>query len=688
MAQIKNLKNYFILVITISICFGVSSCNKDLSKKYKETILDVNIIPKPEKLVSKKGAFFIHENTGLQIKSQDDRIASIAGLFISKINQTSGFNVKVNTGDNSIKLILNKDLKELGTEGYKLNVSNKEIVLEAFESAGLFNGTQTILQMLPSAAQSSTIVKNVEWKMPCVSIEDKPRFSWRGYMKDVSRTFYNIDVLKKYLDVMALYKMNVFHLHLTDDQGWRVEIKKYPKLTSPQSTIFPERFNQPKERSGYYTQEQLKDLVAYAAVRNITIVPEIDLPGHCWPAMLSYPELSVNQDTNPSFVFPFLASWRMWKNQRTPNTFDPTNEKVYSFLNDVFEELTAIFPSKYIHFGGDEVQFSVWEASKHVQQFIKEKGLKSNKGLQSYFVARVCDIIKSKGRQPIGWNDILEGDHDPIRGTAIMSWLGSHAIKEAAENGFYTVGTPTGYLYFDITQANRNDGTMSDLAYRNINSLEKIYSYEPSKGLNETNEHYLLGIQANMWTAIPQEVKDVNVQNFPRLLAVAEIGWIQKGERNFNDFKNRLESHYSRLDELKVDYYKEGGYISGNWSPEKLTTEFSNIEWDVTKKVYANGRIIAGFFYTRGENFMDIEKVELLENDKIISTDQHEGLANKYRGTSRTKTFLYHLKVDNYNPNSKYKVRASVKGKDGTDSHGNFTFNLSPYKPFSAVEPK
>jgi len=633
----KNVNRFCLLGIVLSLFLGFTSCNKDLKKKYADTNLEVSIIPKPEMLMSKKGVFEITKNTGINISTQDAKAVSVVNLFMTSINQASGFNLKLEPKDENINFVINENLKELGSEGYKLDVSQNKIVIEAYNVAGLFYGTQTILQMLPSAAQSATFIKNAEWIVPCISIEDKPRFLWRGYMKDVSRTFYGVDVIKKYLDVMALYKMNVFHFHLTDDQGWRVEIKNYPKLTSPQTTVFYEKFNEPAERSGYYTQEQLKDLVQYAAKRNITIVPEIDLPGHCWSAMIAYPELSVNKKTAPPYVFPFLASWEIWGNQRTPNTFDPTNERVYEFLDVVFEELTSIFPSKYIHFGGDEVKFSVWDESKHVQDYINKQGLKSNKDLQSYFVARVCDIIKSKGRHPIGWNDILEGDHNPIKGAAIMSWIGEHAIIEAAENGFYTVATPAGYLYTDITQADRNDGTMSDLAYGHINSLERIYGYEPTHGLDTKNEHFVLGVQANMWPAIPQEVKDINVQNFPRLLAVAEIGWIAKGERDYEDFKKRLGTHYPRLDELKIDYYREGGYISGTWSPEKLSTEFSNIEWDVTKKVYANGRINAAFFYTKGENFMDIQKVELLEDGKVISIDEHEGLADKFRGTHKKR---------------------------------------------------
>jgi hexosaminidase len=494
--------------------------------------------------------------------------------------------------------------------------------------------------------------------------------------------------MKKYMDVMALYKLNVLHLHLTDDQGWRIEIKKYPKLTSPKTTVFDQSSNQPAERSGFYTQDQIHDLVKYAAARNITIIPEIDVPGHSWPTVLAYPELGVNQNRKPDYIFPFLDSWSHWGNQFTPNTLDPTNEKVYEFLDGVFTELAQLFPAAYIHFGGDEVRHVLWEKEPHVQQFMKEKSLKNTNELQSYFVSRISTIIKEKGKKPIGWNDILSDAKKLTKETAIMSWLGDEAIADAAKNGFYVVATPTDPFYFDITQADRNDGTMSDLAYGNINSLEKIYNYEPETGLSAEEGKFILGVQANQWTAITQELKDMNVQNFPRLLALAEVGWIPKGERNLDNFKARLTINRSRLDALKIDYYKPGGYITGKWQPAQLSSDYQNIEWDVTKKTYTNGRITVGFYYTSGANFMEIKKVELLENGKVVAQNEHIGTADKFRGTHKTKSFLYNLQLNNYNPKAKYTLRASVKGISGTDSNGNFTYNLSPFDRLNAIEPK
>ena len=253
---------------------------------------------------------------------------------------------------------------------------------------------------------------------------------------------------------------------------------------------------------------------------------------------------------------------------------------------------------------------------------------------------------------------------------------------------FRSVASPSGYLYFDITQKDRNDGTMSDLAYGNINSIERIYAYDPTRSLNDEQKKYVLGVQANQWPAIPQNIKDVNVQNFPRLLVLSEIAWLPKAKRNYDNFLSRLENHYPRLDEMKIDYYREGGYITGTWTPENISTEYKNLEWDVTKKVYTEGRIIAGFYYTQGDSFLSIKKVQLFENEKLISEDIHDGLADNFRGTHKPKTYQYNLQVDRYNPKAKYTVKAEIAGTNGSDSSGNFTFNLSPYKAFTVIEPK
>ncbi|MNK64813.1 Beta-hexosaminidase [compost metagenome] len=675
----KILKMILALTLSASISFPQTTKSQDLSSN--------GVIPKPLSVTPSAGKFEFKPTTPIYYQGQAQ---TAIDLFVSLLAGSTGINTKtlpLKNQSQGVLFMVSDTLNSLGEEGYRIRITPAAISVYAKTGAGIFNATQTIRQLLPAQIEGKTKGKT-SWSIPCGEIMDKPRYGWRGYMQDVSRTFYGVDVMKKYMDVMALYKLNVLHLHLTDDQGWRIEIKKYPQLTSTKTTIFDKSTNQPAERSGFYTQDQIRDLVKYAAQRNITIIPEIDVPGHSWPTVLAYPGLGVNQNRKPDFVFPFLDSWSHWGNQFTPNTLDPTKEKVYEFLDNVFTELADLFPADYIHFGGDEVRHVLWEKEPHVQEFMKTKSLKNTNELQSYFVKRISAIIKSKGKKPIGWNDILSDAKNLTKETAIMSWLGDEAIADAAKNGFYVVATPTDPFYFDITQADRNDGTMSDLAYGNINTLEKIYNYEPETGLSQDEGKFILGVQANQWTAITQDLKDMNVQNFPRLLALAETGWIPKGNRDMTGFKMRLSENLKRLDLLKIDYYKPGGYISGSWEAKTIGNEFRTLSWDVTKKTYANGRITAGFFYTKGANFMEIKKVELLENGKVIASDEHTGIADKFRGTHRVKSFLYHLQLDHYKPNAKYELKAEVKGIGGTDSNGNFTYNLSPFDRLNVAETK
>lgn len=644
---------------------------------------NISVIPQPQKIVSKEGFFTINHQT--VIVHQKTHHASTEH-FVEQLRKVTGYALKYsNQKENAIVFQIIKELK-VPKSGYTMDVTSKGVTVRAKDESGIFYATQTLRQMLPVTVDSEALVKGENWQFPNVYIEDAPRYQWRGYMQDVSRTFYGVDVIKKYLDLMALYKMNVFHWHLTDDQGWRIEIKKYPQLTSEKSTVFHHTENQPAKRSGYYTQEQIKDVVAYAKVRHITIVPEIDVPGHSWPVFLSYPELGVNKNTYPNHIFPFVSSWKYWGNQFTPNTLDPTKEEVYAFLQNVFTEIAALFPGEYIHFGGDEVRHVLWEKEPHVVGFMKEKNIPNVTALQSYFVKRVSTIISKLGKKPMGWNDILTDGKSLPKETAIMSWLGEEAVKQAASQGFNAVATPASHVYLDITQADREDGTPSDLAYGNINSVEVIYQYNPAEGLTTEEQRFVMGVQGNMWTALTQELKDMNVHVFPRLIAISELGWTHVENKDFRRFEEHLEREKQRLDLLKIDYYKPGGYITGKWSAKDIQEKYTDLSFDVTKKVYTSGSAVAGFFFTSGKNFLEIDGVQLLENGKVISEDLHHALADKFRGTNKIKPFYFNLTIKNYNPKAEYTVRAKVRGVGGKDSQGNFTFNLSPDIPFSAVE--
>lgn len=647
---------------------------------------EYSVVPKPLSVKETgKPAFVFTPRTVVYVTPASRQIGE---LWIQSVSRSLPFQLQLKEvssvkGKNGIVFDLSK--KNRSSEAYTLDVSDKRIVVRSEGLAGLFYGAQTLTQLMPPEVVGKEKLEG-DITVPSLQINDKPRFQWRGYMKDVSRTFYSVDVLKKYIDIMSLYKMNTLHLHLTDDQGWRVEIKKYPRLTSEKATHYPVQFGQPEGRSGFYTQEELKDLVAYAAARHVQIVPEIDVPGHCWPVLINYPELAVNDSFYPDYVMPFCETYHVWGHQFTPNTLDPSNEKVYQFLDDVFTEIAAIFPSEYIHFGGDEVRHILWEKNEHIQNFMKEKGMKNVMELQSYFVTRVSAIIAGKGKKPIGWNDILADAGNLPENAHIMSWLGSSAVKDAAKYGFPTIATPASHLYFDIRQGTPDDGLLSDLAYPYAITLSDVYGYDPAEGLTSRELDCLLGVQANMWPAVPQEVKDINLQNFPRLLGLAEIAWAD-GKKDFADFENRMNTQYKRLDALKVDYYRPDCHVIATWSPEKVSfIDYTTWEFDVTDKVYDNGRAMAGLFYTKGNDRLNIKSMQLLENGKVIAEDLHRGFADETRTTGKRKNYLYYLDVKNYRKDAKYTLRMEVSGYRGTDSYGNVIFSLSPYMPFQSVE--
>ncbi len=332
------------------------------------------IIPKPYKMEVQSGNFILDKHSVVLLKGIDIQDVH---LFLEFLRRGTGFAlpIKAKAAKRRIVFELDTNLVSFHEEEYILHITAEQVLLKSSTLKGLFYASQTLRQLLPTSVENPSSRQATVFKLPLLSIQDYPRFLWRGYMKDVSRTFYGVNILKKYLDVLALYKINTLHLHLTDDQGWRVEIKKYPELTSTKTTVFDARHRQPVERSGFYTQAEIKELVAYAQLRHITIVPEIDVPGHCWPIILTHPELGTNTRVTPDYVFPFNDSWDYWGAQFTPNPLDPTKEEVYTFLDNIFAELIDLFPSKYIHFGGDEVVHRLWENEPHIKAFMAKAGM-------------------------------------------------------------------------------------------------------------------------------------------------------------------------------------------------------------------------------------------------------------------------------------------------------------------------
>lgn len=507
------------------------------------------IIPKPLKAEAQGGVFKLNADT---------RIISSGGaaepaLFATQLRAATGFKLPVNEAASSpekgaIMFVLQKELgSRLGAEGYDLTVTPQGARITASSEAGLFYGSRTLLQLLPADAFSPKPVTGVQWEAPCVTISDSPRFPWRGLLVDVSRHFITVDELKKFVDVMALHKLNRLHLHLTDDQGWRLEIKKYPRLTELGS-IRKESPKPGKRDEGdgtpygpfFYTQDQIRDLVSYAQARHVTIMPEIEMPGHLLGVLTAYPQYACNSG-------PFNVRTR-WGVEDDVLCIGNTNS--IAFMEDILTEVLALFPSPVIHIGGDEVPRDRWQKCPRCQALMKEAGLTNEAQLQTWFNHHIETFLASKGRRMIGWDEILEGGLTP--GAAVMSWRGVKGGIEAAQAGHDVVMSPNSHLYLDHAQA-KGPGEPESIG--GFLPLDKVYSYEPVPAeLPADKRQHILGPQGNLWSEYIWTLKDFEYKAYPRACALAEVAWSAPEGRDFADFSARLKTHVLRLEKLNVNY--------------------------------------------------------------------------------------------------------------------------------------
>jgi hexosaminidase len=471
---------------------------------------------------------------------------------------------------------------KLGNEGYSLEVDGTMIKMNANKPAGLFYAVQTLRQMMPAQSENKEFSMGMFPIMGC-KIIDYPRFGWRGLMLDVSRHFFTKDEVKNYIDLMARYKLNTLHWHLADDNGWRIEIKSLPKLTEIGAWRV-ERFGgfgnreSPKEGEatpygGFYTQEDVKDIIQYANERNVTIVPEIDVPGHSMAVLAAYPELSTKKDLK-RYVDPGTKFADWFPNgtfkMNIENTLNPSDEKVYEFLDKVFTEVAALFPNKYIHMGGDECYHGYWEEDAGCQAFMKKNNLKDVHELQSYFVKRVEKIINKKGKVLIGWDEILEGGLAP--NAAVMSWRGMKGGIEAAKQKHDVVMTPAPFVYLDYTQG---DPTVEKPIYASL-SLKKSYQFEPVP--DSTDAKYILGGQGNLWTEQVQNYRHALYMTYPRAWAISESLWSPKEKKDWNGFVSRTENQFMRFDvaNLKVSKAIFDAIVTTKKDGEKLICEMTS----------------------------------------------------------------------------------------------------------------
>ncbi|WP_242205977.1 beta-N-acetylhexosaminidase [Aestuariivivens insulae] len=530
-------------LFALLLVLSMSSC-AEKNRTFQSS--EVTIIPKPAKLSLGEFSFAFDSGTSISIESKQQEVA--ANHLKSLINNVTGNTLEL--VDNGAAQVIFRAVDSLQPEAYQLEVKPEQIVISASDAAGYFYGVQSIQQLLTQDSETK------KWLVPCVSVTDAPRFKWRAYMLDESRYFHGEAFVKQILDEMALLKMNVFHWHLTDDAGWRIEIKKYPLLTEvggfradSEIETWGSGKTSGEPHGGFYTQEQIKDIVAYAADRNITIVPEFEMPGHSSAAIAAYTWLgTAGEDIDVPVKF-----------GRHYDNYDVTKPEVEQFVKDVLQELFALFPSKVIHIGGDEVGYKVWEESKHVQQYMKDNGINTPADLQIAFTNKISKFIEANGRRMMGWNEIMginihkgfeekkddkEAETELAKNVVVHFWKGNLELAtEAAKKGY------------DIVNS-LHSNTYLDYSYKNI-SLEKAYGFDPiPEGLETKYHKNIYGLGCQMWSEWTPTNKDIEHQTFPRIAAYAEVGWTTPENKDFERFKSALKKFQTRWDSLGINYAK------------------------------------------------------------------------------------------------------------------------------------
>ena len=528
----------------------------------KEVINEYNVVPLPVTMNEQPGRFYLNSDVPVVVNASQE-VKNIASSLSTTVLDVAG--IKLKPGGElheNVPTIVFDSIPGMEKEAYKLSVTPQQIKITASTPNGFYYGLQTLYQLLPVAIYSKERARNAEWSVPCVEIEDTPTFRYRGAMLDVCRHFASIDYIKKFIDVLAVHKMNTFHWHLTDDQGWRIEIKKYPKLTEIGSqrsetmvdyfyTHYPFKYDG-KPHGGYYTQEEIKEVVAYAQSKYITVIPEIELPGHALAAIASYPELSCTPDS----TYEVCKLWGVFD-----QVFCPT-DTFFQFMEGVMDEVVELFPSSYIHIGGDECPKYAWEHCSHCQKLIRDLGLKDDvtpnpvdgrkhtkeEKLQSYIVNRAEKYLNSKGRNIIGWDEILEGGLAP--NATVMSWRGVEGGMTAAKAGHDAIMTPNPYAYLDHYQ---EEPEIAPVTIGGYNTLKKTYSYNPVPAdADSLVKQHIIGVQANCWAEYMPTEDNRDYQIFPRLIAIAETGWTPMKEKNFTSFCSRMVEDFKRLEIMGV----------------------------------------------------------------------------------------------------------------------------------------
>lgn len=529
-----------------------ASCTSLDPKEY-----GIDVVPYPNEVSLKAGSYKVAGAVFHYDRNMDALSVQAVTDFADRLSKVTGKQSLVSEGHSRTGINFVVD-PALAPEEYSLVVNRKAVIIKASALNGFIYAIQTVKQMLPEEIFSDSLDQDEDWKLKCVVIKDAPRFAYRGMHLDVSRHFWSVDEVKRYLDVMQVHKLNRFHWHLTDDQGWRIEIKKYPRLTEkgavrketlvghlqPKDNVFD---GTPYGEGLFYTQDQIREVVAYAAARGITVIPEIDLPGHMVAALACYPELGCT--SGPYEV------WPMWG--VADDVLCPGNEKTFEFIENVLSEVADLFPSEYIHIGGDECPKVRWEKCPKCQARIKALGLEADERhsaeyfLQSYVTERVEAFLATRGKRIIGWDEILEGKLAPD--ATVMSWRGISGGLEAARLGHDAIMTPNSYLYFDYYQSENQDA--EPLAIGGYLPVSKVYSYEPfEEGMTEEEKSHIIGVQANLWTEYITTESQLEYMLLPRLAALSEVQWCQPQNKNWERFEDCVDDVCDIYDQMGYNY--------------------------------------------------------------------------------------------------------------------------------------
>lgn len=529
---------------------------------------EFHVIPMPATVNLASGSFCVKGAAVSFDENMDEASTNAARRFVTSLETATGKECKLAKG--GITFVQNPNL---AAEQYVIDITSKAVRVEASALNGFVYACETLKQMLPAAIYGDKAVK-ADWVLPCAHIEDQPRFAYRGMHLDPCRHFFSIDETKRYLDVMTAYKLNRFHWHLTEDQGWRMEVKAYPKLTEigawRNGTVIKKDWgsNDGIRYGGFYTQEEMKEIVDYAAERGITVIPEIDLPGHMVAALAAYPELGCTGG-------PYEV-WTRWG--VAPDILCAGNEDVYKFLETVLTEVMDIFPSEYIHIGGDEAfneEMGIpWDHCPKCAAKMRELGIKkgpmAKHYLQNYVTARMQDFLNQHGRKIIGWDEVLEGNLAP--GATVMSWRGVKGGIEAANKGFDAIMTPNSYLYFDYYQSQERD--KEPFGIGGYLPVETVYSYEPFEGLTASAQKHILGVQANLWTEYIATPEHLEYMLLPRMCALSEIQWCAADKKDYARFDASIDHSYEMFDAMGLTYCMDNrGLIGLDRAPARTPEE-------------------------------------------------------------------------------------------------------------------